>query len=188
VGEGVVRDDAAGEGLLILLMGRIAAGKSTLAETLATQLGCRSYTASTTIRRAAEALGLAPIRHVLQDLGTVLVRESPDAFAASLLEDGGWDIGATLIVEGVRQRQVAECLRRQVHPAEVMTVFLSAPFEVRAARVSLRDGVSRDEFSLSDRHPVEEEIDLLADTADLLLDATLPPGALADGVLTRLNQ
>jgi dephospho-CoA kinase len=155
----------------IVVTGRLASGKTTVAHAVAPVLGADVVTVSTVMKELSEALGVpSPDRRQLQDLGADLIKGGPRALGELLVAAVG--DREVVIVDGLRIVDVALWLRQQFPPGSLRVVYFEARPEVRRARYDGR-GVGSD-FEQADDHPVERGAEKLRSIADRIVDAEQP--------------
>jgi hypothetical protein len=162
---------------IICVAGGIAAGKTTLAQTLIHQWpnsAIRSF--GDVVRDRAGADGLPPERASLQQVGTRLITQGWRAFCDRLLADLPAELDV-LIIDGVRHAEPVYELRRRYPTTPVYVVLLRPPPEVIARRLA-----QRGETTDVQDHPVESDTGHVAVLADLIVDTTRPVTEIAEQV------
>lgn len=155
--------------LVIALSGRTKAGKSTIAQALAEQLGWPSASFGDYVRNEARRAGRPDDRETLQELGAeLIVRLGWDEFCRRTLAHGGIEHGPTpCVVEGVRHLDALQGLRQVVQPLPVYLVHLDVVDEERDRRLA-SEGVSAERGAAWERHSTERDVaEALPDRADL---------------------
>ena len=159
-------------GRIVVISGRIGAGKTSLAESLAREFGC--------LRISTRELILALLtdtpesRSALQAAGEKLDRRTggswvADAIAKSGLSRQGAD--TVVIVDSVRIRGQIDALRR-VYGPRVLHLHLTAPTEELEKRFMgrrRRKGEARS-YAATQLDPTEANVEQLADIADVVID------------------
>jgi dephospho-CoA kinase len=174
---------AAAKACLIGIGGQIGCGKTTTARMVA-ELGDGTVLAvSDAVKKQAESLGLEKNRESLQDLAWKTVNSDLEAFARQIL---GCAMSGLVVVEGIRLLTIWNSLLDVGQPAATRLVSISVPWEERARRVHVRDGLSEAELKLVDAHPIERGWRDLRSHADLMLDGQLDPAELAERILEGL--
>ena len=159
-------------GLVVSFSGQISSGKSSISSALAKTLGWPRVSFGDYLRAEVERRGGNPnSRHMLQQLGQVLVDTHPESFSQSVLDMADFIPGGDLILDGIRHVKVQTIISRLVVPSEAKLIHLSADVSTRLERVAARpDGQS--DFTRADRHQVEEELrNRLPTFADAVVDA-----------------
>ena len=172
---------------VVMLSGHMAAGKSTLARTLAEQYGYRTLT-SRSVMALLVPESAAYSRAELQELGVRLDQQTGNSWmaqglAAEMNEEPGRN--SPIAVDSVRSPQQSTAVRvaawRMRRP--VVHVHIEVPGSLRAQRFADRDGETPGtQYSAAAQHQSERAIDGLAEVADLTVDGTLPPGEIAQAV------
>lgn len=158
---------------VIALAGRTRAGKTTLAERLAGDLGCRQASFSSFVRAEAVARGLDQERLTLQDLGAEMIATlGPVTFARGALEHAGLSSrNAPFVIEGVRHLTVLEGLRQVAKPVPVALVYLAVSDQARNSRLAA-EGISAEEGRRWEAHSTERDVlHGLEAVADIVVDA-----------------
>jgi dephospho-CoA kinase len=165
---------------IICLAGRIASGKTTIAQALAKTWPNSSICSfGDVVRRHAEAEGLPLDRATLQEVGLRLITEGWPTFVGELLVDVPRD-AEVLIVDGVRHVEPVEELRHRFPTVPVRLVFLDADQVTVRQRLAVR-GESTDALA----HTVEADLQRVAMAADLIIDTSQPMSNVVVGI-TRL--
>ena len=164
----------------LVVAGRLASGKTTVARAVAPKIDAAVVTVSTVMKELSAALGVAsPDRRELQDLGAALAEGGPHALGELLINAGGGR--ETVILDGLRAVDVASWLRQQLSPGGLRIVYLDANTDVRRARYEDRgDGAA---FGRADDHAVERGAEELRAIADRIIDAERPLDAVQTDVI-----
>ena len=156
------------------LAGRSGSGTSVLAVRLASIMNWRFASFGAHIRDVAASRGLQCTRQEQQDIGLELVRD-PEAFARVVISKSRWRPGQSLIVDGLRHKEVLDALRYITDQSEVMEIYVDADAPLREARLRDRGEVHSQGVLQIDAHPVEKEmLTILPQLAAMTLDAQLP--------------
>jgi dephospho-CoA kinase len=150
---------------VVAVAGRIGAGKSQVADAVATAIGASKRSFGAAVRAIAEDRGLPTDRESLQELGeeTIAV-EGWTAFVSRVQEP----FACSMAIDGVRHLAAAEALRRGAE-GTFLLVFVDASFERRLARLAARDGITRDQLLAADQHRNESEVIALREIADIVI-------------------
>ena len=150
--------------------GRIGSGKSTLAGLVASSLQVPCVSFGDYVRALASTKGLnSSDRAVLQELGSKLV-QTPEKFCQDVLSQVNYQSGQSLVVEGVRHREVVDVLRRQVAPARFVLVYVKV--SERRIEGMLYDEGNADKI-VDDlvQHDTERQVTtILESMADIIVD------------------
>lgn len=126
--------------LVIALAGQARSGKTTIAEELGRRMRLNVTRFSDEIAREAISRGLplhppATRRASLMELGAELVADDVRGLTERVLQAGGWRPGGSIIVDGIRHVSAARALQDLVAPVPFLLVLVSAPDDVRQARL-----------------------------------------------------
>lgn len=159
---------------IIVLSGRVSAGKSTLSTALADRFGCVVVKTQELIRRALPNTPLE--RRALQEAGDRLDRRKTGDWVSAELSKvvQTHAAAAIVVVDAIRKRTQVAAIRR-AFGARVIHIHLTAPIDVLAKRYSKRKGPVQELGSykaLSD-NATERSIEDLADRADVLINTAL---------------
>jgi len=158
---------------IIVVSGRIASGKTTFAEALATRLGFSKTGFGEEVRARARAKGLADSREVMQALGAELVVNDPEEFCRAVLDRGGFESGQGMVVDGIRHTEILALLRRIVSPRTVIHVHVDSADEVRHARLQERMRAGEIDLAKADAHSTEVQVsEKLPAIADIRVDGS----------------
>jgi cytidylate kinase len=157
----------------IAIAGRMASGKSTIAECLANDLACPLASFGDFVRKVTRERGLPETRPVWQEVGQGLVSEDCAGFCKSVLSEAGWRQGKSVVVEGVRHQVVLEQLRSLVSPMRLLFVFVTVPDETRHSRLDERGVHDAGQLTILEQHATEAQVSgALRESADLIVDGT----------------
>lgn len=154
---------------IIVLSGRIASGKSTLARGLVSRMGARVFRTQDLLR---SRIGSAATREEMQREGGRLDVETSGGWVADALarELANQD-AALIVIDSARQESQIEGIRR-AFGAAVTHVHLQAPDEALASRFQQR--VDRpgeaDSHEAASTDPIEAVVDSLTGVADIVVD------------------
>jgi dephospho-CoA kinase len=171
----------------LILVGRIASGKTSVATLVAKQLpDIEVVTVSSVVARLAAERGAdGSSRSALQRFGLELIERQPallaQGLAARVPEQG------TLIVDGLRSAAVLGLLR-EIFEEDVRSVYLDAPTRVRKARYDRRRDVNEAPFEDVDAHAVEEEVEVMRTLTDRQIDASVTLDEVVVQVIDVLSQ
>jgi adenylosuccinate synthase len=170
---------------VIVLSGRVASGKSTLAQGLHDRFGATVFKTQDLLRAR---LGTERSdRQALQRAGTALDRRTTGRWVADALwrqlelDDG--EAGALIVVDAVRRENQVEGLRKAFGPA-VAHIHLIAPMEIIKSRFDGRTGREGEahSYEVVAADPTERQVDSMKSTADVVIDTVRNT---ADDVLAR---
>lgn len=158
--------------LVVSFAGQIGSGKSSVSQSIATEMGWPCAVFSNYLRQIAKEQGKdSNSREILQDLGQTLVKADSREFCRAVLLDGGFSKDANMLVDGVRHVNIQRDIETLVAPASCKLIYLSAGNAERFTRVTHRLDGPRD-FERAESHIVESELrDELPAIADVIIDA-----------------
>jgi len=167
---------------------RMGSGRRELSKRVATALGLPRVSFGEYIRAEASRRGLEQTREVLQDIGESLVRDDCEIFCKEVLKQADWKAGESLVVDGIRHKQVEEILEELVKPSVFLTVFLDVDDRLRFTRLPSVDlfivngeaeTFQQSEIERVDSHSTEAQVKaLLPSTADLVVKGGSPTDLL----------
>lgn len=167
---------------VIAVSGRIASGKSTLADSLASETGWPVASFGAYVRSVAEQRGLGTDRPTLQAIGSELVRDGEEPFVIAVLRAAGWRPGRPAVVEGVRHLTVLRTVRRVAAPLPVLHVHVALSETERNART-----VARGDTESAENHDTERDARVILEhVADVMADGAADPVAQAAEIVRRL--
>jgi adenylosuccinate synthase len=159
-------------GKVVILSGRVASGKSTLARRLAEFFSARVIKTKDLITELEASAKLE--RTSLQKHGEILDRRTNGAWVCNALVPLARDLsaGAIFVVDSARIKLQIDAIR-QAFGARVTHVHVEAPLEVLAARYKRKQGQEVKELESYEavaRDPVESKVDELRGVADVVID------------------
>lgn len=156
---------------IVAISGRIASGKTTLADGLTGQFGCLRVSTRELLHELLPKTAAA--RADLQAAGEALDRRTGGAWVAQAVAKRivGLPTGVTMIVDAVRIRGQIDGLRR-AFGSRVLHLHLSAPPEELSRRFKRRTGRAGEAltYAATQRDPTESQVETLADIADVVID------------------
>jgi dephospho-CoA kinase len=138
--------------------GRIASGKSAISKSLAADIGCRRVSFGDYVRKVAAERGLPPTREVLQSLGEELESADVKRFCQNVVDLAEWQLGSSLVIDGIRHVQVLENLRSLVKPMPLILVFVEADDSRRTSRLAERGEGEEARLGLVESHSTERDV------------------------------
>jgi dephospho-CoA kinase len=160
---------------VLALAGKIASGKSKLADEFAKTMGWPHVSFGDFVRGVARERGLPDTREVLQELGDKFIREELESFCKSVLAQADWKPGQPLVIEGVRHAEVDTLLRELVAPSKYFLVLVSVDDQTRKERLRAEGIDDRDLVERVETHPTEKQVKrVLPHIADYKLRGTDP--------------
>lgn len=153
---------------VVLISGKIGSHKSTVADLLSKALGCRSYGFGDYVRKVAQSRQTTDSRANLQAIGEELINAGIEQFCTEVLSNAGWTPGASVILHGLRHRQVRDSLSALVAPQPVHHLHLSVPEEDRRAPLN-----ENDRSASVETHSTEVQVaTTLRSSANLVIEHT----------------
>ncbi|HTV73181.1 MAG TPA: AAA family ATPase [Candidatus Acidoferrales bacterium] len=166
----------------VLISGYSGAGKSTLRTELAKRTGWANASFGDEVRRQAKLRGLDETDiSVLQDLGQSLVEEDALALCLRTANSAGFTFANSFLLDGIRHVVVLNELSKLAGPERTLHVHMVTDSAERQRRLAKRGVNPRSQ------HPVEGDVDRLANLADLVLDGTIDLDENVQQVLNRLE-
>jgi dephospho-CoA kinase len=159
---------------IIGLVGRIASGKTIVADYLVRERGMMYYRFSDVLKDILGRLHMPNDRQNLQNLGLGLRRAFGEGvLAAALRRDIQEGPEGDIVVDGIRYPEEYEMVREMGGTV----IYVTAPVEVRYARAVGRGtrgegGMNLEEFKKGEEKETERLIDQLGEKADLTLTNT----------------
>jgi len=146
--------DLTGKGIIIGLVGRIAAGKTTVAEYMCFKYGFSSMRYSKVIAEKYNVSG----REKLQQIGFEISKDKVKQKELSDIMISKMKKGENYVIDGIRQTVDYETLLSEFGNKFTM-LYIEAPFQARSNRYCKSNpNVSKDEFAEIDAKPVEGAI------------------------------
>jgi AbrB family looped-hinge helix DNA binding protein len=163
--------------------GSAGSGKSTIAGRVASILRWPHTSFGDHVRNIATQRGLAGTRDELQEIGANTIEErGPRGFCEDVISASQWRSGSSLIIDGLRHKQIYEALKEILRPIEVIVIFVEADDATRAMRLRGRGEVYADGVRQIDLHRVERQIPELPKLATLVVDGAKREEIIADEV------
>ena len=155
----------------VVICGPIASGKSAAVAYVAAEFGLKTVSFGQYVRCVSQQAGDPRTRESLQEIGERLFNSKGAlGLLQAALEYAGVKEHDSVVFDGVRHRDVLNEVRKSAE--STVAVFLQVGLEERYrrhnARLSL--GISLEEFKVVESHPVEVEINSLAELCDMVID------------------
>jgi cytidylate kinase len=155
---------------VICLSSPIGAGKSTLANSLASALGWGHVSFGNYIREIAKQRGLDQSREALQQIGEQLISQNVQSFSQAVITQIEWRNGC--VIDGIRHSEVLEAIKNIVNPLPTFLVFVDIKESIRRKRLHER-GMTNNQIDTADRHSTEAQVrGGLKHKADIVLDGS----------------
>ena len=154
--------------VVVAIAGPIGSGKTTISRALAKQLECKHISFGDYFRQLAKESGRDPTdRQLLQHLGARYVSLSPERLCRDLLRNANWSPKeGSLVIDGVRHKEILEALRKSVAPLPISLVYIRRD-RVRSNSAAAQLGVEN--LALFDTHSTELQNDALRSAADVVV-------------------
>jgi dephospho-CoA kinase len=169
---------------VIGLIGRIASGKSSIADYMVDEKEAAYFRFSDVLRDVLARIHEQNTRENLQKLGISLRSAfGDDILAKSLRADVLEDNSEYVIIDGIRYQDEVE----MVKSLGGVTVYVHSPVKTRYERVLSRGSrgearISLKEFNDSEEKPTEKRIDEIGQNADFIIENTGTMDELKDKV------
>jgi|HubBroStandDraft_1064217.scaffolds.fasta_scaffold139155_2 dephospho-CoA kinase len=172
--------------IVLCISGRIASGKSVLAQRVSAKLGWRTASFSQVLRSTALKRGNAqPTREDLQRIGTERIQDGWREFCSEVLERAGWRAGEGLVIDGVRHSAALDALSELVAPEPVALVFINASDESLAPRLKSKGIQDLGQLTAIEQDSTEREVTTdLVDRAALVVESENDPNSMAESVVS----
>jgi cytidylate kinase len=169
--------------LVLGFSGKRGSGKSTISQSVAEALNWRRTGFGDYVRGEAKPRDLDESLENLQAIGEELVARGPETFCRAVLRQADWEPGDSLVVDGIRHVEVVAALRAVIAPDQFRLVYISLAEDVREARLSERDNISRGGARQYDAHSTEAQVESLSRIADLVVDGSLPDSKITEKIV-----
>ena len=154
---------------LVAFSGYTKSGKTTLATNVAEALKCPLASFGAFIRKTADQSGFPdPTRHQLQEIGDKLARTDIERFCKAVLDSAGFKPGSPLVIDGIRHLEALTAIRNLAPNQPLKLIYTESDLASRAKRA----GLTEDEMSTVDRHPVESQSAKLRSVSDLIVSTS----------------
>jgi len=158
--------------ITLAFAGGIGSGKSSLGTQIADKVGWPYASFGDYVRGIARERGLDNSREVLQAIGAELMTGDLRQFCSAVIRQSKWVKTGSVVLDGVRHREVLPIIRELTAPARLLLVFVVTPREVRRSRLEQRSRDEPERLDLIEAHSTEVQIPLLEELADLRVDGT----------------
>jgi dephospho-CoA kinase len=154
----------------VALVGKIGAGKSTLASYLSKDLNWKLLSISKFLEHLARNQGKEVRRESLQNLGLAMIKRNSLQFCKDALSFAGWTSSEGLVIDGLRDIVLFEGFKMLVNPMPSYLVYIQINENLRHLRLSLDRKTPIQNIFRFEEHPVEKGIETLHKCADLVLE------------------
>lgn len=166
------------------LVGPSGSGTAALAAHVAAILNWPFASFGAYVRAEAARRGLSGTRDELQNVGLELVSADLEGFCRAVVELSQWRPGQSLVVDGIRHKEVLDFLKKYLAPTIFIMVRLEADTPIREERLREKGEALPGGIPPIDRHPVEAQvITVLPELTDISLDARLSEPENADAAV-----
>jgi dephospho-CoA kinase len=155
----------------ILIVGRIASGKSTIAELISSHYHLPIASFGSYLKSYSLSKGLSVDRADLQNLGEDFIRKDPKSFLTEVIKFSS-DRSKVMIFEGVRHKIMFELIKQMCPKA--FSIYVDVSDATRLERFLARQkdidvSKSKSEFMATNSHFVESEIVQLKGLCDYVV-------------------
>lgn len=171
--------------IILAFSGPMRSGKSSVSKQVAQTLHWPRASFGEYIRMQARREGLNESREVLQHLGnTIIETEGWEVFCRNVLEEAHWRPGTSLVVDGIRHREVLEAIQKLAAPVEIRLVFVAINQQVQTQRMLGKDVATVEELQRVEADSTEEQVKtVLPEMADITVDGTQPPDEIVQKII-----
>lgn len=169
---------------MILVVGPVRYGKSTLTRYISRRLGVTPVAFGDAIRERARALGLPADRASWQRVGERWVDEDPRGLSDTVLAPVREQ--PLVVVDGVRHWTVYDLLRSLAGDRHVALIYVDADLATRRARLEA-DGVCGAAAEEVLAHSTETELPMLRAAADIVADGTGGAGPVQEALMNLMK-
>lgn len=156
--------------IIITIGGKIGSGKTTLSKYLNESLNIPNASFGDYIRKVAEKENKSMDRETLQKLGDRLISEGVTKFCLKFLNYAKWSNGRSLIIEGVRHKEVLFTLRELTYSDRFLFIYVSIDEKTRKQRIIAKNKNLFDNLDYIERHPTEIQVqNNLINQADIII-------------------
>lgn len=149
-GEKLVKKDD-GLGKIICIVGKIASGKTTVANELASAMKGEQFSISDYLKYCLKERGIEnPSRTQLQELGEEFITKGWENFCENFLKFINYDESKIYIIDGIRHKNFFTALCKKSYPINPILVFLNVDNEVLEYRKNERQEAEYDERRLAE--------------------------------------
>lgn len=148
------KDDNLGK--IICIVGKIASGKTTLANELAVAMKGEQFSISDYLKYCLKEKGVKnPSRTQLQELGEDFISKGYENFCENFLKFISYDDHKTYIIDGIRHKNFFTALCNKSYPINPLLVFLNVDNEVLDQRKNERQEAEYDERRLAEGNLID---------------------------------
>ena len=174
--------------VVVTLAGAAGSGTAILGARVASLLNWPFASFGSYVRGEAAHRGLQGTRRELQDVGSDLL-DNTEAFCRAVIAQSRWRPGQSLVVDGLRHREVLDTLTRLLRADDIFEVYVAADMPTRELRLRERGEVLVGGPTTIDIHPVEKEVlTILPAAAQLTINGQLPEENQVDLLVEALIQ
>lgn len=156
---------------VLVLVGRIASGKTSVGNLIASRLpDVGVVSVSSSLAQLAQDRGVdTSSRRELQRFGLDIIEREPSVLARAIARAA--PPKGVVVIDGLRSSAVLTLLTDSVD-GDMRCVYLEAPGVVRKARYEARGGAEEAPFEQVDSHSIEAHVDTMRSLADVVVDAS----------------
>ena len=177
-------------GIVCGFSGRVGSGKTSVSEEVARHFNWPRVSFGGYVRKIAQEQGLdSSSRNVLQTLGEKLLNNGIEEFCRSVIGQVGWKPGQSLVIDGIRHRDVLNKLKEIASPSLFVLVYISVNEDNRFQRLTQRDGLSQKELDKVEEHSTEKDTKIvLSQLADIKIEGEQPIEVMVKEISNHLSR
>ena len=157
--------------MILAFAGKTSSGKTTTATKIAKKLNWKLIGFGGYIRHIAKQKEIVPCRENLQHIGEEEIKKGYDSFCKNVLSFHDWKKGESLVIDGIRHKEVVDSLKNIMEPSDVYLIYINLDNKIREKRSV--DHKCETDLQKYDSHSTEEQVvTSLPNISDLILDGS----------------
>ncbi|MCU6603931.1 AAA family ATPase [Peribacillus frigoritolerans] len=178
------------EPLVIGFGGKIGSGKTTIAQTICLEFNYKYASFGDYVRKIAINKGLdIKNRENLQKVGNLLIDGGVEKFCRNVLDSVKWNPGETLVIEGIRHKEVLHCLKDLTYKDRFIFVLITLDDDVRKKRIKNLDKEEFHKLDFLEKDRTEMEIQKdLQSCADIVVINETEPSKVITSLMGRIGK